>query len=99
MRALPDRLRPEKARGWNTVLHYRVSGADKPDWTVRVADGRCQVAEGLEGQADCVVRLDERTYRGIATGKTNPQTAFLLGKIKVSNLAEMMRFVKSFRWS
>ena len=98
MYALPGRLRPEKVEGWNTTLHYRVTGAEKPDWTVSIADGRCAVAEGLNGPASCEVRIDERTYRGIASGKVNPQTAFLMGKIKVSNLSEMMRFVKAFRW-
>lgn len=98
MHALPGRLRPEKVEGWNTTLHYRVTGADKPDWTVSIAEGRCAVAEGLNGASNCEVRLDERTYRGIASGKINPQTAFLMGKIKVSNLSEMMRFVKAFRW-
>ena len=40
--------------------------------------------------------MKHRTYLGIEDGTINPQTAFLMGKIRVSNLSEMMRFVKAF---
>ncbi|MBS1619290.1 MAG: SCP2 sterol-binding domain-containing protein, partial [Bacteroidetes bacterium] len=36
-------------------------------------------------------------YADIETGKTNPQMAFMMGKIKISNLGEMMKFMGLFR--
>ncbi len=97
MRALPSRLRPSRAEGWSSTFHFRFDGAEHSDWTLRVEDGACRTAPGHDGEADCTVRMKAKTFLGIASGKTHAQTAFMLGKIKVSNLGEMMRFVKSFR--
>jgi len=55
------------------------------------------VVEGLEGTPDCVVSTSEETYLGIETGRVNPQTAFMMGKVKISNVSEMLRYVKAFR--
>jgi crotonobetainyl-CoA:carnitine CoA-transferase CaiB-like acyl-CoA transferase len=95
--SLPGRLRPDKVVGWRACLHLRLSGAGVPEWTVRVADGRCEVAPGLTGEPTCVVEMKGDTYVAIETGRTNPQVAFMTGRVKVSNIAELMRFVKAFR--
>ena len=99
MRALPDRLRPDRAAGWSSTFHFVLAGADHPDWTVWIEDGSCRVAEGLEGKPTCVVRMKEKTYRGLADGSVNPRSAFLTGRIKVSSLSEMMRFASAFKLS
>ncbi|MBI4917973.1 MAG: CoA transferase [Acidobacteria bacterium] len=95
--SLPDRLRPDRASGWRACLHLKLSEAEVPEWTVRVEDGRCEVAPGLAGDPTCVVRMKGETYVAIETGRINPQVAFMMGKVKVSNIAEMMMFVKAFR--
>ena len=41
--------------------------------------------------------MKEDTFLAVETGKMNPQTAFLMGRVRVSNLTEMMRFIKLFR--
>jgi putative sterol carrier protein len=41
--------------------------------------------------------MKEETYLGIESGRVNPQVAFMMGKVKVSNIGELMRFVKAFR--
>ncbi len=94
---LPGRFRPERAEGWQARLHLRLDGAASPEWTVVVGDGSCTVAEGLEGRPDCVVDMQADTYVGIETGRVNPQVAFMMRKIKVSDLGVMTRFLKAFR--
>lgn len=96
-RSLPGRFLPEKAEGWKGVFHYRIKGAEKPEWTVTVEGGRCEVEEGHRGTPDCVVEMKEETFLAVETGKMNPQTAFLMGRVRVSNLTEMMRFIKVFK--
>jgi len=68
-----------------------------PEWTVRVADGRCEVAPGLTGEPTCVVENEGRHLRRDRDRAYNPQVAFMTGRVKVSNIAELMRFVKAFR--
>ena len=96
-RSLPARVRPEKVAGWTSRFHFRFEGSTHPEWTVAVEGGAVTVADGLEGTAGCVVQTSEKVYLDIEAGRQNPQTAFLMGKVKVSNLGEMMKFVKAFR--
>ena len=95
--SLPDRLRPEKTEGWSTCFHYKIEGAAAPEWTVWVEGPSCRVAQGLEGDPKCVVEMDEETYLGVETGQVNPQVAFMMGKVKVSDISEMMHYIKAFR--
>ncbi len=97
MTSLPTRHRPEKTEGWAARFHFKFKGANTPDWTVIIAGTTCQVAPGLDGQPDCVVNTSADVYLGIEKGTQDPQMAFLMGKVKVSNLGQMQRFMKAFR--
>jgi alkylation response protein AidB-like acyl-CoA dehydrogenase/putative sterol carrier protein len=94
--SLPARIRPDKAEGWQAVFHYKIKGAEKPEWTIFIDGADCRVEEGLAGTPTCTVEMKEATYVGIETGTVNPQAAYMMGKVKVSRLAEMMRFIKTF---
>lgn len=96
MHALPSHMRADRTIGWRCRFHFRFGESDHPAWTVMVDGPSCTVAEGHTGMPDCIVTTSAGTFIDIATGKHNPQTAFLLGRLKVSNLGEMMRFVKAF---
>ncbi len=95
--SLPQRLRPERAEGWRAVFHFVLAGAERPEWTVTLDGGTCRVVPGLAGMPDCVVRMSADTYVGIESGRVNPQTAFMMGRVKVSDVGQMMRYVKAFR--
>jgi putative sterol carrier protein len=95
-RSLPTRLRPDKTADWSSRFHFKLKNSAHPEWTVVIDGPRCEVVEGLVGSPSCVVSTSEDVYLGIENGTQNPQTAFLLGKVKISNVAEMMRYVKSF---
>ena len=94
---LPLRFRPDRAAGWNARFHFRFRDVARSDWTVVIEDGSCRAFEGHDGPADCVVTTTEKTYLAIESGQQAPETAFLLGKVKVSNIAAMTRFGKLFR--
>lgn len=95
--SLPSRLRPEKTDGWSARFHFQIEKGSSPEWTVLVDGPRCCVTEGLHGTPDCLVRTSEETYVGIELGKEPAEAAFLMGKVKVSNMSEMLRFAKAFR--
>lgn len=94
---LPERFRREKAAGYATTVHFKISGADGGEYTVAVSGGECSVSNGLAGQAKCLVETSAKTYIDMETGKTNPQIAFMMGKVKISNIPEMMQFIDMFR--
>ena len=97
VRSLPLRLRREQVAGWRARFHCTFSGADTADWTIVIDDGSCRVDEGHHGNPDCALRMDQETFLGIENGSVDPKWAFLFGKIRVSNLEELLRFVRAFR--
>ena len=94
---LPRRFRADKAGDYETVIHFDISGKEGGLFTVHIHDGVCEVKEGLHGEPKCVVKTKDKTYRDIELGKANPQMAFMMGKIKVSNVSEMLKFIGLFR--
>jgi alpha-methylacyl-CoA racemase len=93
----PARFRVEKSEGIDTVFHFDISGNDGGQFTLVIANGACQLQQGLQGEAKCVISTTDEHYRDLETGKLNPQLALMMGKVKVSSLTEMMAFAKLFR--
>jgi len=96
LRSLPGRIRPSRVEGWTSTLHFVLSASDHPEWTIRIDNGTCTVHQGLIGTADCLVRMSQATFISIERGSINPQVAFMMRKVKVSDLGQMMRFIKAF---
>jgi alpha-methylacyl-CoA racemase len=97
LQSIPSRFRSEKAHDYSTVFHFDISGITGGQYTVKIAAGKCELTAGLNGEAKCVVKAGDETYVKLETGKLNPQMALMTGKVKVSNIAEMMQFAKCFR--
>ena len=95
--SLPHRFKPKPAGKFQTLIQYKISGTDGGNYTVQVQGDKCTVVKGLIGKAKCVVETNTKTYIEMETGKTNPQIAFMMGDIKISNVPEMMRFIKMFK--
>ena len=93
----PLGVRAPKSVGFRACLHFRFRGSATPEWTVVVDGPTCSVAEGLVGAPDCVVTTTEETYVALETGRESPEAAFMMGRVKVSNVGVMTRFVKLFR--
>jgi len=93
---LPKRFKADSVPDESTVFHFVISGLEGGEFTVTVADGACTVADGLFGEPMCVVTTEDDTLTDVVTGKSNAQMAVLTGKIRISNLMEMMRFAKPF---
>ena len=93
---LPARLKAADAAGKNSVFHFDLSGDNGGQYTVTVADGACKVETGLNGEAKCKVSAAAADYLDIELGKLRPEMAFMMGKIKISNLPEMMTFMQLF---
>lgn len=95
--SLKERFRPEKLEpGYESVFHLDISGERGGQYTVTIKDETIDIVEGLVGLANCVVSSKDEIYEDVEWERTNPQMAFMFGKIKVSNLAEMLGFISLF---
>ncbi len=91
---LPDKVSPDAIDGHNTLFHFDIPGDGGGAYTLSIADGKATVTEGHEGEAKCVVTANDTDFVDIVSGKTNPMMAFMMGKIKVSNQGEMLKYAK-----
>ena len=85
-----------KVPGADTVFHFILSGEHGGDFTVLVKDEACKITEGLSGEAKCIVKSTDEVFENVMTGKMNPTMAVMGGKLKISNIGEMMKFAKQF---
>jgi putative sterol carrier protein len=78
--ALPGKADTAKLRGMTASYVFDIGGSGK--WTVKIDDGALDVVEGDAG-GDCTIAADEKVFARILTGKQNPMTAYMMGKLKV----------------
>lgn len=94
--SLATRFNPEAVPGASSVFHFKIIGDGGGDFTASVEDGVCKVEEGLFGDPKCVVSATDENLVKIVNGELNGQMAVFMGKLKISNLGEMMKFAKPF---
>lgn len=96
IKSLPARFKADKAEGFDAVFHFDISGPNGGQFTVTVKDKNCSVADGHQGESTCKVTAADTVYEDVELGRTNPQMAVMMGKIKINNIGAMMRFVGLF---
>ncbi|MFN0213099.1 MAG: SCP2 sterol-binding domain-containing protein [Saprospiraceae bacterium] len=92
--SIPEKVAPEVVEGLSTLFHFDV--ADSGQYTVKLDNGKFEVSEGLTGEATCKVTASAETLSKILSGELNAQMAFFTGKLKITNLGEMMKYAKIF---
>lgn len=97
IRSVPQRFKPERAKDFNGVFHFKLTGDYGREYTVNIMNGKCHFEEGLKGEPLCVLTSKAKTFVDAELGRINPQVALITGKIKVNNIPAMARFVKLFR--
>ena len=96
IKSLPARFKADKSEGFEAVFHFDIAGPNGGQFTVTVKDKACSVADGHQGESTCKLTALDSTYEDVELGRTNPQMAVMMGKIKINNIGAMMRFVGLF---
>ena len=92
---LPAKLTPEAAQAIGANFQFVIDGDDGGSWNVNLTSETDWIREGLDEGADCTIAMKESDFLGIVAGTTNPQMAFMLGKIRVTgNLALSLKLPK-----
>jgi len=98
MEHMPEALVPEKAAGVSGVVQCRFSGAEASDWAITIKDGKCSVEAVTNPQPQLTLTMDSQDFKDMVSGKLNPMTAFMQGKIKLSgDIALAMKFTSLFQ--
>ena len=77
---------------------YRFEIDGEGNWNVRIHDGRIDVNEGpANGSADATVRTSADVFERLVSGRQNPATAYMRGKVKVEgDLGAVMKLRRLF---
>mgnify|MGYP001589386293 CR=1 FL=1 len=90
--AMPTKFQAGAAGDWTTKIQFEVSGEGGGDWAVEIVSGKCQTRKGKVEDPKATVTVSAETWIGLVTGKVNPQTAFLTGKIKIKgNMQDVLK--------
>jgi NAD(P)-dependent dehydrogenase (short-subunit alcohol dehydrogenase family)/acyl dehydratase/putative sterol carrier protein len=93
-KALPGAFDAEKSAGWDTLIHFAVTGSG--DWTVEVKDKKVRVADGKPDAATSVITTDADTLVGMVEGRIKGDMAFMAGKLKATKVPDLGKFGKVF---
>jgi putative sterol carrier protein len=92
---LTSRVDPARTAGVNNTYVFDISGAGV--WTVAVRDGSLEVSEGDTGSGDVTISSSAENFEKVVSGKQNPTTAYMTGKIKIKgDMGAAMKLQKLF---
>ena len=95
--SLPQRLKADKVEDSATHrFHFLLDGPTGGNFTVTLANKTVTILDGLVDTPTCEIRAKATDYEDLELGRGNPQMMFMMGKIKVTNLGEVMKFITYF---
>ena len=80
---MPDEVNVEKAKGLNAEFQFELEGPDGGTWVVAVRDGSCSVTSGAQASPNVTIKMTDKDFVALASGKLQAIPAFLSGKIRV----------------
>jgi putative sterol carrier protein len=90
---MPYVFRPDRAGALRATLLFDLHGEHGGAWTVRIADGRCETAEGRPERYDVSIGCDAATFLDLVFQTVRPGEAIVEGRLRVGgDLALAMRF-------
>jgi alkylation response protein AidB-like acyl-CoA dehydrogenase/putative sterol carrier protein len=95
--SLPQRLKAEKAANANAIFQFDIEGPNGGQFTAKLENGVCTVSDGLTGTPNCMIKAKDKDYEDVELGRTNAQMAVMMGKVKISNIGEMLKFIELFK--
>ncbi|MEZ5056075.1 MAG: SCP2 sterol-binding domain-containing protein [Saprospiraceae bacterium] len=93
---LPEKVNPDAIERMESTFHFNLSGENGGAYTVSIKDGNVKVEDGLVGTPKCTVTAKAEDMMGVVNKTLNPMLAITMGKLKISNLGEMMKYAQIF---
>jgi epoxyqueuosine reductase QueG/putative sterol carrier protein len=84
MRWMPQYFRADEARGLAFTTQFLLSGAGGGAWTMRIADGRCDIRVGESTAADLTIRMPATYFLAVHRGEANPAWGLVTGRIRLA---------------
>jgi putative sterol carrier protein len=80
MDGMPDAFQPDKAAGANATIQFNFTGGEPGNYTVKVADGKCEVTEGTADSPTVSINSPSEVWLKIIRRELDGATAFMSGQ-------------------
>lgn len=88
---LTTKVKPADLEGIDTKINFDLKGKDVH---LVVKDNAITVHPGIADGAEVNITAKESDLLSVINGETNPMMAMMMGKLKISNPAAMMKYAK-----
>jgi len=98
MDSLPEFFVSEKSGGISAVVQFEISGDQGGEWTVRIEDSTCKVAQGRAVSADLVFKASAKDVIDIFYDRLDTMKAYMQGRLRLEgNIHLAQRLLNLFR--
>jgi len=97
LNSLVERFRREAAVDLSAVYQLHLTGSERGDWYLRIADGKCSLLPGSAGEPDVTITMAAQDWVDLLAGRLDGYTAFFQGRIEVTgDLSLALRLQSAF---
>lgn len=95
---LPLRLNKDKAKGFEALYHFSITGPKGGDWWVRVKDQKAYVSTSApKEKPTCDIRASDENWLKIVNGELKAMTAYVTFRLRIGgNKQHAQAFSKLF---
>ena len=93
--AMVENFNADKASGVNTTIQFNLKGDNGGMYWVKINDGSVEHGEG-DVDAGMIVEATADDFYAISTGNMNPMQAYMMGKIKATDIGMAMKMIQIF---
>jgi putative sterol carrier protein len=91
-----ERFKSDKAEGLDAVIQFELSGDNGGTYWVKIANGTCESGDGQAENPQMTVKAAADDFFALVNGNMNPMQAFMMGKLKVSDMGLGMKMTQIF---
>jgi len=91
-----ERFQADKAGDLNAPIQFDLSGDNGSQYWIRIENGTCTTGTGPADNASMTVRATADDFFALVMGQINPMQAFMMGKLKVTDMGLGMKMTQIF---
>ena len=93
---LPQRFKPEKAKGVDVIVNIDISGNNGGEWIVTIRKQTLKIEEGFHTSPSLSLKISEKNYLDVINGKLSGEKAFFTGKLRLKgNITQALKLKDS----
>lgn len=92
-----EKFQADKAAGLNATIQFDLSGENGGLFWIRINEGQVEHGNGEASSPNMTMKASADDFYGLVTGATNPVQAFMMGKVKVTDVGLGMKMMNIFQ--